>query len=212
MMGIQWTGKIAAISLGVGVLLGTASGLAIGWKIYHPKAAPQAAYQPAIQQTDGSVILESKPDAHAKPPNQVPAGAVVEHITHAIVQPDAVTPPINGNAPQDGVNPQAVTFPCPPVTIDLTAFRMKDGSHRVIASSPDGVIQGGSVDVPVEDAAPTPKATPNAAGYVGNFKTRHGVFYDRDLGPFRLGAEALYENISPAPANFQVNVKLGVRF
>jgi hypothetical protein len=97
------------------------------------------------------------------------------------------------------------------VTVELTAIRMPDGSHRVIASSPNGVIEGGSVDIPVEDAKPAPKATPHAAGYVGDFKTRHGVFYDHDFGPFRVGVEALRE-VLPASTNFQFNAKVGVRF
>ena len=45
----------------------------------------------------------------------------------------------NGNVPKMS----------PPVTVDLSLVREKDGSKRVVASSPDGAIVSG-LDIPIE--------------------------------------------------------------
>jgi hypothetical protein len=178
-MEVSWTAKTAAISLGVGVLLGAGAGLTLGWKIYHPKPVIET-YHPAVNQPDGSVILESKPNPNAKPPHSVPSGAVVEHTTHVVVTPTQ-NPPVQGNP--------AAAIPCPPIQVDLTAIRLKDGSHRVIASSPDGTISGGSVDIPVEAARPQAEVPKwSASGLVGydvfQKKRVYGALLNRSAGPF----------------------------
>lgn len=215
-----------AVILGVGI----AVGLGIGWRLWRPTPAPVPTYQPAVQQQDGSQVLEVKPDPAAKPPHQIPHGATVEDQVHLVVQPnppaDPVSPLPSGSAASaagDGSETTAgqpgavvtVRPPCPPVTVDLSLLRMPDGTRRVVASSPDGKILG-AVHVPVEAAKPQPKTLRWAAGGLWNPADRtYGGFLDRDLGPLRLGAE-VYQVREPVTAGGRVSwagmLRLGVRF
>lgn len=189
------------VILGVGI----AAGLGIGWKLWSPKPGPVATPQPAIHQTDGSQVLEVKPDPHAKPPHQIPHGATVEDVVHVTVQPTqpAVVPlPPSGSGASVGDNltpTQPTKPPCPPVRVDLTLLRMEDGTRRVVASSPDGEIVG-AVHIPVEAARPQPRPLKWAAGidYTampwGDIKS---IVAQRTWGPLTLGAHAGTVHIAP---------------
>ncbi len=178
----------------------------IAWQLWKPKPAPPEVYKPATTQKDGSVILEKKPDAAAKPRHVIPKGATVERVASVTVQPSAVYAPMN-TAKQPArttfvrlaalspfgrytaVTQPDVKSPCPPVTVDLTLIHDPDNTRRVIASSPDGAVVGG-VDIPVEAAVMLPAPKLWAVGAVVNpFKNTFGAFLDRDLGPFRLGTQ-----------------------
>jgi len=131
-------------------------GVGTGWKLFHPvpgKIDPPAA---SVVQNDGSVILERRPDANAKPVQTIPHGATVNRIDHIVLQPTAATSAYGaGTAPTAGSGqpvgaPPAPSSPCPPVRLDLTLVTLPDKTMRVIASSPDGtVLEGSSVDIPV---------------------------------------------------------------
>ncbi len=174
----------------------------IAWQIWKPKPPPPEVYKPATKQMDGSVILEKKPDATAKPKQIIPKGATVERVASITVRPEAAYAPMSTAKPTHGgtflnhltgrtepPQPQAVRLPCPPVTVDLTLIRNQDDTRRVIASSPDGAVVGG-VDIPVEAAVMLPAPKLWAVGAVVNpFKNTFGAFLDRDWGPFRLGTQ-----------------------
>lgn len=215
----------------VGGLLavGIALGLTIGWKLWKPKPAPVETAAPAARQADGSLVLERKPDAAAKPAQELPKGAKVERIVQVTVQPKAVQPlpgiptPGSGGAPEartPGMDPASApgnpgtTSPCPPVRVDLTLVRMPDQTRRVIASSPDGTVVGG-VDIP-EAPQPQPRVLKWAAGGSWNPADHtYGAWVDRDAAFLRLGAEV---NQVRAPAlaggatSYEARIRVGIRF
>ena len=155
------TDRIKLAVAGLIAALIFAAGMGLAWKIWSPKPAKPETYAAAVKQSDGSVVLERKPDATAKPAQELPKGAKLERVVQVTVKPSASSEAI---APTNGPDPQAAstsdlpsgtTIPCPPIRVDLSLVRMPDESRRVIASSPDGEVVGG-VDIPVE-AALVPK-------------------------------------------------------
>jgi hypothetical protein len=206
------------IAWAVILAVGIAAGLGIGWKLWRPKPGPVPTHQPAIQQADWSQVLEVKPDQHAKPPHQVPHGAVVEDVVHVTVQPNQpAVPPVSPHPSNSGasVPVEPAKPPCPPVRVDLSLLRMEDGTRRVVASSPDGQIVG-AVHIPVEAAKPQPKVLKWAAGPSWNPADRtFGAWLERDAGPLRLGVD-LHQVREPITAGGRVTwagmIRAGIRF
>lgn len=161
--------------------------LFVGWKLWHKNPVVET-YSAEQRQEDGSVMLERKPDAAAKPTHAVPKDSKVERVVKLEVKakekPD-----------------------CPPVNVDLSLVRLPDETRRVIASSTNGEVLAG-VDIPVESASPV--STPKwAAGLSMSPITRgYGVFVDRDLGPFRVGAEVNQSDVY----GLDFRIKAGLRF
>lgn len=165
------------------------------WFLWRPEPPKQETFLSSHRQEDNSLVLERRPDAKAKPVHQIPKGAKVERIGQATVQPQQTTP--------EGCPP------CSPVTFDFSLIRNPDETKRVIVSSPDGEVTQG-VDIPIETAKAY-KAKLWAAGAVGDpFKQTWGVFIDRDLGPFRFGAQLNQREGGDLPN--QIWVKAGIRF
>lgn len=172
---------------------------ALGWWAGQPKPVRETA-APAKRQADGSLVLERKPDAHAKPKQQIPRKARVERVAQVVVQPAARAEPGK---------------PCPPVTVDMSLIREPDGMRRVLASSPDGQVVGG-VDIPVESAAPAAEPKRWAAGVSWAPVTQTGgVWIERDVPLFkwtaRLGAEVNQER-GPAATGIDGRLRIGVAF
>lgn len=203
-------------------VLGVLAALLVMWGCWEMwgKPAPKVpeVYKPAIAQTDGSVVLEKKPDPGAVVKQQLPPGAKVERMASVTVQPRAATrvavpvaqPASNPVAQVQGPFFNYSTAPCPPVTVDLSLVRMPDKTRRVIASSPDGAVVGG-VDIPVDDAAPAPAPRLWAAGIAADPLRRiGGVFVDRDLGFLRLGVQVNQRELGGLPD--QLWVKAGIRW
>lgn len=150
-----------------------ALGFVIAWGIYRSKPPKPEPAAPEIRQKDGSVVLErapsgvsatAKPGTPAlKPAGIIPAGATVEREIQVQVAPrmgsssPGAPVELDGGHQTGSNTPQMVKSSsanslCPPLTIDLSLVRLKDQTHRVIASSPDGTIVGG-LDVPVDTPA-----------------------------------------------------------
>ncbi len=79
---------------------------------------------PAVMQADASLILERNPPKPAPVKPDLPRNAIVTRITTATIEP---------LEPKGG-----------PVTVQLTQIRAADGTSRMIASTEDGRIIGGS--------------------------------------------------------------------
>jgi len=174
-------------------------GLYAGWSLYGPAPVKPETYAPQARQQDGSLALERKPDAQARPKHVIPKGATVERVVQVNIQPDTPTT----------AKPDDSPVQCPPVTVDLSIVKMPDDTRRVIASSPNGEVVGG-VDIPVVATAPVSAPPKWAAGLSFNPATQtYGVFIDRDLGPFRAGLEL--NKLSNA-SEVEMRFKVGVRF
>jgi len=107
------------------VLMAFAARAGMMYREQRPKVEPHAA---AIVQADGSRILERNPDTSRPELPQIPKGAKVIRVTTATIAPIA---------PKSGLI-------APSETVQFTQIQAKDGSTRVIASSKDGTITGGS--------------------------------------------------------------------
>lgn len=195
-----------AIPLGA-LALGVVAGLTLGWKLYRPKPSPKQTAAPAIQQADGSTVLERKPDAKPEPHHELPKGSKLERQVSLEVLPFTPTggPEIPGsgslkpsNPGQSASNPGliAVNSVNPrPIHIDLSLVKMQDGTQRVVASSTNGTIVGG-MDIPVEPVKPEPKPLKWAAGVLWNpSESTYGAFITRGVGPFVVGAQVYQQRL-----------------
>lgn len=167
-----------------------------GWYLWRPAPPRPETYAPAERQADGSLVLERKPTPDAKQPkNQIPEGGKVERIIQIEVK--SALP----ETPKPGASAD-----CPPVQVDMAVVKMPDESRRVVASSSNGQVIGG-VDTPVELIHPV-DTLKWAAGLTANPIGRtYGIFIDRDIGPFRLGAE-----FNQIKGGYETRLKAGVRF
>ena len=217
-MSSWWKEKSALYALAVSLVLGAIVGLTTGWKLWSLKRATPEVYAPAIRNEDKSLVLEKKPMADAKPAQQVPKGAVVERVVYVEVQPHGPSGEVKPTTPGSIVTePQVGPSSLPStVRVDLTLYRLKDGTRRVVASSPDGDVVGG-LDVPVEDAKPQPKELKWAAG--GVYGTTAwgdkavGVFLDRDIKFLRTGVELTKNTYAlSSRTGWEVRAKVGIRF
>lgn len=141
------------------LVLGLALGLGLGWKLYRPKPAPVETAAPAVRQKDQSLVLERKPEAKPEPKHELPRGAKLERQIQVTVLPSIPTEgtPIPGSGGQsEGNTGNSRAIPGNPITVDLSLVKMPDGTSRVIASSPDGVVSAG-LDIPVQGPMPTAK-------------------------------------------------------
>lgn len=183
-----------AIAAGAGMALWLAS----------PEAMMETA-APERRLPGGGLELARQHDPAAKPKQPIPRGAKVERIVQVEVSP-------NQHAPEAGK-------PCPPVTVDMTLIRDRDGGRRVLASSPDGQVVGG-IDVPVEPIILPAPAKRWAAGLsVEPVHQTYGVWVDRDIDiplidlAVRVGVELNQTRVQTlAPGGVEGRVRLGIAF
>lgn len=162
------------------LLVGLISGLSLGWWLYRPGAPKIGPPAPAIRQSDGSLIMERKPDPSAKAPAEIPKGAHLERVERVVIQPRP-TPVEDGNSgARDVPNTRSI---CPPAEVDLSLLKMPDKTERVVASSPDGKIVGG-VDIPVAPNPPGPR--------IHRWSVSALYGYDVTRARATLGAELTY--------------------
>ena len=128
--------------LALALVAGLVIGYGAGFYVTRPKKMVEKPL-PAVRQADGSLVLERKPDAQAKPKQTIPKGDKVDRVVHVEVE---------------------TLKPVTRVAVDLTVVSEPDGSKRVVASSPDGTVIGGT-DIPVTPIL-IPKSLPWSAGAV----------------------------------------------
>lgn len=198
-----------------GIVLGLVLGLGAGWRLWHPKQAPQEGWAPSQKLPGGGLVLERRPDPAVKPAQPVPAGAKVERVVQVTVQPRPL-PPIPSPTAAPAILTSGAPGPliCPPVRVDLTLVRLKDQTRRVLASSPDGEIVGG-LDVPVESSQ-APKELRWAAGAIYGATSAGGrttgAFLHRDAGPLRLGVEVTRDTVPGVRSEWAGRALVGLRF
>lgn len=193
----HWKGGIIAVILLL-LLGGATFG---GYYFTRPKPVVET-YTPEVKQPDGSIIVEKKPDAKAKPKMIVPKKAVVERTGEFTVQ--GKTP-----IPAKGM----VCEKCPPVTVATTLIRNQDGSKSVVVKALDGVVLS-AVDIPVETATLPPEPKVWAAGVAYNpVMQTMGVWVDRDVMRVRLGAMLNQSRlVRGGPTGTEAWLKLGMNF
>ncbi|MDT3708184.1 MAG: hypothetical protein ROZ09_15285 [Thiobacillus sp.] len=181
------------------IVLAIFAAAAVGWWLGQPKPVQETA-APEQRQADGSVVLERRPDAQAKPKQKIPRKAKLERVAQVTVQPSAT----GGGEP------------CPPVSVDMSLVREPDGSRRLLASSPDGTIVGG-IDVPVESAASPAEPKRWAAGLSWSHGDQTaGVWIERDVPVFskvvRMGAEVNQARVGIDAGGVETRLRVGFAF
>lgn len=196
------------IAWGVILVVGIGTGLSIGWRLWKPSTAPLETYAKEQRQQDGSLVLERKPQADARPAHEIPKGAKVERVGSVVVQPKAPTPTVDLATPASGIDPRPVQF-------DWSLVKMPDETRRMVMSSPDGEVIGG-VDIPVEPAQKQ-RQLKWAAGAVYGVTAwgdkAVGGFIDRDFGPLRTGVEFTRNTYAQGSRQgVELRAKVGIRF
>lgn len=184
-----------------GTILGVGIMIMIG-VYFNMQPKPIETPAPAIVQSDGSQVLERRPDAKAKSPSVIPKGGKVERIIHG---------EITLNWPKDrptGVDPANVggAANCPTCKFDLTLVRMPDDTQRVVLWSETGTVVGG-LDVPVALIDVKKRRTMAAGISHGTSEGAWGAWLDRDFGPLRTGFE-----VNKSDSQYEGRVKIGLMF
>lgn len=191
---------------------GVGLGLSGGWFLW--RSMPAAPETPAaeIVQADGSRVLERRPQASPKIAHKIPDGGKVERVIAVTVRPKVSGSPATAQPTDERVNPAGGPgLPCPDVHLDMSIVRMPDDSRRVVASSPDGEVIGG-IDIPVTPEKPAPKPLKWAAGgYYSPTGGGFGGFIERDIGPFRIGAD-LGADKQSGRYGIDARARIGIRF
>ena len=138
-------------------------------------------YAPEVRRSDGSVILERQPAAKPAVVHKLPAGGKRERVVHVDIKPTAPD--------------------CPLCSVDLTLFKLRDGSRRVVASSTTGEVVTG-IDIPLMPSEPDLKW---AAGL--SYGQGVGGWLDRDIGRLRIGIE-----VNDTDAGVEARGRVGFRF
>jgi hypothetical protein len=209
--------KKEATKWAVILIVGIIAGLTLGWTLWSPKKVKTEKAAPAVIQADGSVQVRVDPGAPAEPKQIIPPGAKVNSIQHIQVNLDPL--PVVPTTTPGSTGTEAPAKPSnehSKVSVDLTDVTMPDGSHRVIASSPDGKIDAGaSIDIPAP--AEVAKKLTWAVGYVQGITPDGdkaiGAFIDHDMAFVRLGAEVTkntYHQVSQSC--WEVRAKIGICF
>lgn len=205
-------------------VIGIVLGFVAGYVLYRPSVKPTESYQPQIVQGDSSVVLERKPDPKAKPSQLIPKGATVERIVQVEVQPNVEPHMYVPNTPGElpgfivlGAGPskvenqsQRLSLPTSPVRVDLSLIRLEDGSRRVVASSPDGIVTGG-VDIPVEKQIEPKQLNWSAGGMYNPNQKTFGAWVQRNAGPFVFGIMA-FKYRDQMHQSTEAMLQVGVRF
>jgi hypothetical protein len=178
------------IQIAIGIALLVAAYL-FGVKTSAPEPEVIAA-APQVAQSDGSIVIERKPEAKpAKPPHRIPKGSTEERRVNLKLKPDAFVT-------DDGCKCDPA-----PVSVNLSLVR-DDLGRRVVASSTGGQIVG-ALDVPIEPALMPPEPHPWAAGLSYGHDKSAGAWIERDLGRIRVGAEVIRQR----DQTFQGRVRVG---
>lgn len=179
---------IIQIAIGIALLL---AAYLFGVKTTQPKPEVIAA-APQVTQSDGSIVVERKPEARpSKPPHKIPKGSTEDRRVNLKLKPYAF------------VSDEGCKCDPEPVSVNLSLVR-DDQGRRVVASSTGGQIVG-ALDIPIEPALTPPELHPWAAGLSYGHDKSPGVWIERDLGRIRVGAEVIRQR----DQTFQGRVKIG---
>lgn len=206
------------------ILIAFCLGLGAGWKLWRPTPLPPSATQPKPAETlpDGGYVPAQHQDHHAQPQQDTPHGSVVDHQGTIVVQPTdpsasgAVTVPTTGSDQQGAPHHPLILpcAPCPQVTIKWSLVTEQDGAQRLVFKADGGKIIGGE-DVVIRPPQPSAPALVWSAGVKRYMREKtFGVWVNRQLGPFIIGAEIkqIRSEFGSGRVSADGAVSLGIRF
>lgn len=174
-----YSGRLMAVVAGLALTVG----LAVGYGVWGYRPTVDEPPLPEQRQADvrKSLVLERRPGKPLPAPHRLPRhGREVRRVAVA-VQPTAAS--------------------CGPVRVDLSLVRLSDDTARVIASSPDGTILSGGLDIPME---PMPVQRRFSAGASWAGGQAFGVFATTDLWRLRAGVSLAVDRDEQAEARVMV--------
>jgi hypothetical protein len=199
--------KLYIVTALICILVGFVLGFSTGKWAYQPAtivetARPAIILPPTSAAPHGAVIAARAPDSHAKPAQIIPKGDTLLRTGHATV---ASRPATDAQAAAD----KAAAPNCPPVRIDYSQVREKDGSIGMIVSSPDGGIID-AVDIPVAPILAIAHRPWAIGGSYGSGRD-YGAWVDRDFGRIRIGAEINQVRVNNVNSG-EARIRLGFTF
>jgi hypothetical protein len=193
--------RIAAVAGLIGLVLGTALGLGIGWKLYHHEQIIETAKPEQRLEDLNAVVLQRLPENVAQPisPEIKKAakkvGGKLERAATVTVRPK----------PSEGA-PAGCS--CDDVTVDIGVVDQGDGK-RIVTHTDDGTIIGGT-DVPLEPYT-VAKETKWEVGLVVPVENYEGTggYVSRKVGPFSVGLQVAKPY---ADESYTAMATVGIRF
>ena len=191
---------VALAILVIGVLIG--KWMFNSTEVVREIAKPAQILPATAASPNGGQLLAHEPGKAAAPAQALPKG-----LKPLVVGQITVKPTARAQAAADA----AAKPDCPPVTVDFTLARDKDGIQRIAASSKDGEVIGG-FEVPVAPVLQL-ASRPWAAGAAYSSQKNIGAWVDRDIGRLRLGVQAnQVRAIAAEAASFELWAKVGFTF
>ncbi len=172
---------LAAIGAGVAI------GLGIGWRLWVSAPVVETP-APSVRQADSSLVLARRPDTTVKIVHRIPPGFTPERHIELAVQP---RPPIALTETGRVLSTNSGTVVVAPslVRIRLTLGVLRDGTRRVIASSPDGeILDSISIDIPLAHTPEAKKFAWSVGPTYDVLRGRWGGAITRDVGYARIFA------------------------
>ena len=193
--------RLAAVTGVVGLLAGTALGLAIGWKLYKPTEIIETAQPEQVLEDLNVTVLQRLPENIAPPPPKEltkaakKIGGKLERTAHIVIQPEPTE-----DSPPD--------CKCKEVKVDVGIVDQGDGK-RIIAYAEDGTILAGR-DVPLEPYTAV-KETKWEVGLVVPVENPEGVggYVSRKMGPFSVGIQVAKPFVDES---YTAMATVGIRF
>lgn len=174
--------RLAAVTGIVGLVAGTALGLAIGWKLYKPTQIIETAQPEQVLEDLNVTVLQRLPENVAPPPPK--------ELTKAAKKVGGKLERAGGVTVKPEPTPESPTeCECEEVKIDFGLVDTGNGK-RVVATAEGGKIIGG-YDIPLEPYQAV-KDLKWEIGAVINVEepSKLGAYASRKVGPFSVGLQA----------------------
>lgn len=189
--------RIAAVAGLIGLVLGIALGLGIGWKLYHHEQVVEA-YKPAIILKHDTIALERTPNQ--PPPKEVQQAAKQLHGKLTRTATITLKPKPKADAPAG--------CSCEDIKVDVGVVDEGNG-NRVVAHAEGAEITGGTDNplIPYTMA----KETKWEVGLVVPVENYQGTggYVSRKIGPFSVGLQVAKPY---ATESYTAMATIGIRF
>jgi hypothetical protein len=193
--------RVAGVAGLIGLVLGLAIGLGIGWKLYHHEQIIETA-QPEQRLEDLNVVVLQRLPENVAPPIAPEIKKAAKKVGGKLERAATVTvkPKVSEGSPAG--------CSCDDVTVDIGLVDTGDGK-RIVTHTDDGTITGGT-DVPLE---PYTKVTETKweVGLIVPAENPEGVggYVSRKIGPFSLGVQAAKPFVDQG---YTAMATVGIRF
>ena len=181
----------------IGLVIGAAGGLALGWKLYHPEQVVET-NKPELRLDDDIIVLQRLPDQPVAPELKKAAkkidGTLKRTATVKLQPRPKATSPANCE--------------CEPIILDIGTVDEGNGLRTVVHTD-DATILGGT-DNPLEPYR-VAKETKWEVGAIVPLENPEGVgpYVSRKVGPFSVGIQIAKPYVEES---YTAMATIGIRF